>query len=142
LILFQDFASEEFCFILYIYCLIKSVFLVLELDQAKEVKRNKKKMSKSSLVFEKQSELMCGHHELIDLSSDESSTSPTSFEDDEQESKEDLNLSEEDILDYDLSSPITSARSKFNTLKQPPVAPRSSHQINACDTQRNVGHVL
>lgn len=122
--------------------MIKSAFLVLELDQAKEVKRNKKKMSKSSLVFEKQSKLMCGHHELIDLSSDESSTSPTSFEDDEQESKEDLNLSEEDILDYDLSSPITSTRSKFNTLKQPPVASRRSHQINACDTQRNVGHVL
>jgi len=115
---------------------------VLELDQAKEVERNKKEMSKSSSVLEKQSQLMCGHHELSDLLSDESSTSATSSADDEQESKEDLNLSEEDMLDYDVSSSITDARSKFSNLKQPPVAPRLSQQNNVCDTQHNVRYVL
>jgi hypothetical protein len=121
-----------------IYCLSKSTFLVLERNQAKEAKQNKEKMSETSSVFKKENISKCVDNQLTELSSNKVSTSETTFEDDEQQSEENSNSSEKELVDYGLHTLITDFCPKFSDLASPPVVARRSRQKRACRTQSSV----
>jgi hypothetical protein len=119
--------------------IVKSDFLILELNQPKEAERNEENISTSSPVFQTENEFECIDNELTELSSTDESTSLTTTEDDEQQTEEeDSNSSEKDVFDDVFYSSIADSRPKFSDQTPPPVAPRHSRQNSGCSTQSSV----